>query len=330
MTFKRIKNSKIVVTGGAGFIGSNLCEDLLKYNNEVVCLDNFSTGHQKNIATLLNHKNFKLIEGDIRNLETCKKAMQGAEYVLQQAALGSVPRSINDPIHTNENNISGFLNVLVAARDTKVKRVIYAASSSTYGDSQEMPKIEERIGMPLSPYAVTKYVNELYAHVFRLNYGLDIIGLRYFNVFGRRQDPNGAYAAVIPKFVMQLMSHESPVINGDGTVSRDFTYIENVIQMNHLALTTENSLALGQVFNTAVGERNNLNQLCIYLKKYLSVYDTKIADIEIIYGPARKGDIAHSLACIDKAKNLLGYKPTHNFNEGLKEAVNWYWINLKK
>lgn len=330
MTFNKIKNSKIVVTGGAGFIGSNLCEDLLKYNNEVVCLDNFSTGHRNNISNLLSHQNFKLIEGDIRNLETCKKAMQGAEYVLQQAALGSVPRSINDPIHTNENNISGFLNVLVAARDTKVKRVVYAASSSTYGDSQEMPKIEERIGMPLSPYAVTKYVNELYAHVFRLNYGLDIIGLRYFNVFGRRQDPNGAYAAVIPKFVMQLMSHESPVINGDGTVSRDFTYIENVIQMNHLALTTENSLALGQVFNTAVGERNDLNQLCIYLKKYLSVYDTKIADIEIIYGPARKGDIAHSLACIDKAKNLLGYKPTHNFSEGLKEAVNWYWINYKK
>ena len=330
MTFNKIKNSKIVVTGGAGFIGSNLCEDLLKYNNEVVCLDNFSTGHRNNISNLLSHQNFKLIEGDIRNLETCKKAMQGAEYVLQQAALGSVPRSINDPIHTNENNISGFLNVLVAARDTKVKRVVYAASSSTYGDSQEMPKIEERIGMPLSPYAVTKYVNELYAHVFRLNYGLDIIGLRYFNVFGRRQDPNGAYAAVIPKFVMQLMSHESPVINGDGTVSRDFTYIENVIQMNHLALTTENSLALGQVFNTAVGERNDLNQLCIYLKKYLSVYDTKIADIEIMYGPARKGDIAHSLSCIDKAKNLLGYKPTHNFSEGLKEAVNWYWINLKK
>ena len=330
MTFNKIKNSKIVVTGGAGFIGSNLCEDLLKYNNEVVCLDNFSTGHQKNISNLLSHQNFKLIEGDIRNLETCKKAMQGAEYVLQQAALGSVPRSINDPIHTNENNISGFLNVLVAARDTKVKRVIYAASSSTYGDSQEMPKIEERIGMPLSPYAVTKYVNELYAHVFRLNYGLDIIGLRYFNVFGRRQDPNGAYAAVIPKFVMQLMSHESPVINGDGTVSRDFTYIENVIQMNHLALTTENLLALGQVFNTAVGERNDLNQLCIYLKKYLSVYDTKIADIEIMYGPTRKGEIAHSLACIDKAKNLLGYKPTHNFSEGLKEAVNWYWNNYKK
>ena len=330
MTFNKIKNSKIVVTGGAGFIGSNLCEDLLKYNNEVVCLDNFSTGHRNNISNLLSHQNFKLIEGDIRNLETCKKAMQGAEYVLQQAALGSVPRSINDPIHTNENNISGFLNVLVAARDTKVKRVIYAASSSTYGDSQEMPKIEERIGMPLSPYAVTKYVNELYAHVFRLNYGLDIIGLRYFNVFGRRQDPNGAYAAVIPKFVMQLMSHESPVINGDGTVSRDFTYIENVIQMNHLALTTENSLALGQVFNTAVGERNDLNQLCSYLKKYLSVYDTKIADIEIMYGPTRKGDIAHSLACIDKAKNLLGYKPTHNFSEGLKEAVNWYWNNYKK
>jgi len=330
MTFNKIKNSKIVVTGGAGFIGSNLCEDLLKYNNEVVCLDNFSTGHRNNISNLLSHQNFKLIEGDIRNLETCKKAMQGAEYVLQQAALGSVPRSINDPIHTNENNISGFLNVLVAARDTKVKRVVYAASSSTYGDSQEMPKIEERIGMPLSPYAVTKYVNELYAHVFRLNYGLDIIGLRYFNVFGRRQDPNGAYAAVIPKFVMQLMSHESPVINGDGTVSRDFTYIENVIQMNHLALTTENSLAFGQVFNTAVGERNNLNQLCIYLKKYLSVYDTKIADIEIMYGPTRKGEIAHSLACIDKAKNLLGYKPTHNFSEGLKEAVNWYWNNYKK
>ncbi len=233
--YPRIQNTRVLVTGGAGFIGSNLCEDFLKYNNEVICLDNFATGRVENIAEFLNHPRFRLVVGDIRNLEDCRKAMEGAEIVFQQAALGSVPRSLNDPATSNAVNISGFLNVLIAARDEKVKRVVYAASSSTYGDSPNLPKVEDVIGMPLSPYAVTKYVNELYAHVFALNYGLDIVGLRYFNVYGRRQNPNGAYAAVIPKFTMQLMAHESPLINGDGTNSRDFTYIDNVIQMNHLA-----------------------------------------------------------------------------------------------
>ena len=329
MSYPKIKDSRILVTGGAGFIGSNLCEDLLANNNEVVCLDNFSTGHWENIEDFKEHKNFRLIEGDIRDLETCKKAMDGIEYVLQEAALGSVPRSINDPLNTNDNNINGFLNLLVAARDAKVKRVVYAASSSTYGDSKELPKIEERIGLPLSPYAVTKYVNELYAHVFHNTYGLDIIGLRYFNVFGRRQDPNGAYAAVIPKFVMQFMAHESPVINGDGTISRDFTYIDNVIQMNHLALLSQNAEASGQVFNTAVGEHNDLNMLVNYLKKYLSEFDLNIGRIEIIYGLERKGDILHSLASIDKAKRIYGYQPFYDFEKGLKETVKWYRENLK-
>ncbi|MEI8136919.1 MAG: SDR family oxidoreductase [Bacteroidota bacterium] len=327
--YKKITNTKVLVTGGAGFIGSNLCEDLLKTNNQVICLDNFSTGRMQNIEPFFENKNFTLITGDIRNLEDCNKAMEGVQIVLQQAALGSVPRSINDPITTNEVNIGGFLNVLVAARDAKVKRVVYAASSSTYGDSEALPKIEDIIGKPLSPYAVTKYVNELYAHVFGLNYGLDCIGLRYFNVYGRRQDPNGAYAAVIPKFTMQLMAHQAPVINGDGTNSRDFTYIDNVIQMNHLAALTTNPEAKGQVFNTAVGERADLNILTKLLKEYLSKYDSKIADTEIKYGPERLGDIPHSLASIEKAETLLEYKPTHTLKNGLKEAVDWYWKHLK-
>jgi UDP-N-acetylglucosamine/UDP-N-acetylgalactosamine 4-epimerase len=329
MDYPRISNKRVLVTGGAGFIGSNLCEDLLKYDNEVFCLDNFSTGQIENLNEFISNIKFKLITGDIRNIDDCHKAMEGIDYVLQQAALGSVPRSINDPINTNDNNINGFLNVLVAARDAKVKRVVYAASSSTYGDSTELPKVEEHIGMPLSPYAVTKYVNELYAHVFHNTYGLDIIGLRYFNVFGRRQDPNGAYAAVIPKFVMQLMAHESPVINGDGSVSRDFTYIDNVIQMNHLAVTTQNPEASGQVFNTAVGERNDLNMLVQYLKEYLSVFDPEIANIKGIYTHARNGDIPHSHASIEKAQKMLGYVPTHNLKQGLEEAVGWYWGNIK-
>ena len=349
MDYKRIQNTRVLVTGGAGFIGSNLCEDLLKHSNEVVCLDNFATGRVENITEFLNHPKFKLIVGDIRNLDDCKKAMEGAEIVLQQAALGSVPRSLNDPATSNAVNISGFLNVLIAARDEKVKRVVYAASSSTYGDSPHLPKIEEQIGMPLSPYAVTKYVNELYAHVFSLNYGLDIVGLRYFNVYGRRQNPNGAYAAVIPKFTMQLMAHESPLINGDGTNSRDFTYIDNVIQMNHLAALWDrkSNLSVAEpalseaepalsgveggaiVFNTAVGDRNDLNMLVKYLKQYLSEFDPAIANVEIKYGPNRQGDIPHSLASIDKAKNLLGYHPSHNLQQGLKEAVKWYWENLK-
>lgn len=329
MDYPKISGKKVLVTGGAGFIGSNLCADLLQNRNQVVCMDNFSTGLTVNIQDFLKNPEFQLIEGDIRNLADCQKAVEGVDIVLHQAALGSVPRSLNDPITTNEVNIGGFLNMLVAARDACVERFIYAASSSTYGDSESLPKVEENIGKPLSPYAVTKYVNELYAHVFGLNYDMDIIGLRYFNVYGRNQNPKGAYAAVIPKFTMALMAHESPVINGDGTNSRDFTYIDNVIQMNHLAALTENPAAKGQVFNTAVGERNDLNMLVDSLKQHLSGYDPEIANVEITYGPERKGDIPHSLASIDKAVSVLNYKPSHTLDQGLKESVEWYWKNLK-
>ena len=266
MSYQKIQNKKVLVTGGAGFIGSNLVEDLLQNNNRVVVLDNLSTGFMHNLQDVIHHPDFQFLEGDIRNLETCQMACKDIDIVLHQAALGSVPRSLADPITTNEVNVSGFLNMLVAARDNNVKRFVYAASSSTYGDSENLPKVEEIIGMPLSPYAVTKYVNELYAHVFGLNYDMEIIGLRYFNVFGRRQSPNGAYAAVIPKFVNQFMHYESPVINGDGTNSRDFTYIDNVIQMNHIAATTTNKDAIGQVFNTAVGDRTTLIELTQLLK----------------------------------------------------------------
>lgn len=319
----------LLVTGGAGFIGSNLCEYFLEKGNKVICLDNFSTGHKHNIAHLIENPNFTLIEGDIRNSEDCNKATFGVDYVLHEAALGSVPRSINDPITSNDVNVSGFLNMLVAARDAKVKRFIYAASSSTYGDSESLPKVENVIGKPLSPYAITKYVNELYAEIFSKTYGLETIGLRYFNVFGRKQDPNGAYAAVIPKFVMQLMNHESPIINGDGNYSRDFTYIDNVIQMNELAINTTNQEAINAIYNTAYGDRNTLNDLVAYLKEYLAAYDSKIANVEVIHGSNRVGDIPHSLASIDKAKKLLGYDPKYSMNEGLKEAVKWYWENLK-
>jgi UDP-N-acetylglucosamine 4-epimerase len=323
-------SSKIVITGGAGFIGSNLCEYFLSKGNQVVCLDNFATGHRYNIEHLLLNPNFILIEGDIRNLSDCNKAVQGADYVLHQAALGSVPRSINDPITSNDVNVSGFLNMLVAARDANVKRFVFAASSSTYGDSKALPKVEEIIGKPLSPYAITKYVNELYAEIFSNTYGLETIGLRYFNVFGRKQDPNGAYAAVIPKFVMQLMAHESPIINGDGSFSRDFTYIDNVIQMNELALFSDNKEATNTVYNTAFGEQTTLNEMVTLLKQYLSEYDSKIADIPVIYGTNRAGDIPHSLASIEKAKQLLNYQPQFSFKAGLKEAAKWYWENLKK
>ena len=320
-----IKNKVVLVTGGAGFIGSNLCESLLVNNNIVKCLDNFATGKRENIEPFLSNPNFTLLEGDIRDLNTCKKAVDNVEIVLHQAALGSVPRSINDPITSNEVNVNGFLNMLVASRDAKVKRFVYAASSSTYGDSVNLPKVEEVIGKPLSPYAITKYVNELYADVFYKTYGFESIGLRYFNVYGRRQDPNGAYAAVIPKFTQLLMNLESPTINGDGTNSRDFTYIENVIQMNHLAATTTNSEAIGSVFNTAVGERANLLEMTILLKEYLKEYNSEIGNVEIIHGPERLGDIPHSLASIEKAKRILGYQPSHNLKQGLKEAVDWYW-----
>jgi UDP-N-acetylglucosamine 4-epimerase len=249
--------------------------------------------------------------------------------VLHQAALGSVPRSIKDPLTSNDVNITGFLNMLIAARNAGVKRFVYAASSSTYGDSESLPKVEDSIGRPLSPYAITKYVNELYAGIFSTTYGLETIGLRYFNVFGKRQDPNGAYAAVIPKFVMQLMAHESPVINGDGNYSRDFTYIDNVVQMNYLAIIAKDSEALNTVYNTAFGDRTTLNDLVNYLKKYLSSYDSSIRDIEVVHGPNRAGDVPHSLASIDKAKRLLGYNPQYSLADGLKASVEWYWNNLK-
>lgn len=322
-------NNTILITGGAGFIGSNLTEYFLNLGYKVVCLDNFSTGHRHNLKDFLENTCFKLIEGDIRNLADCNLAVEGVDYVLHQAALGSVPRSIKDPITTNDVNVSGFLNMLTAARDAKVKRFVYAASSSTYGDSQGLPKVEDVIGKPLSPYAITKYVNELYAEIFSRTYGLQTIGLRYFNVFGRKQDPNGAYAAVIPKFVKQFMNHESPIINGDGNYSRDFTYIDNVIQMNELAMTSQNPEAINSVYNTAFGDRNTLNDLVRYLKEYLSEFDSKIKDIPIIYGENRAGDIPHSLASIEKAKKMLGYNPKYSLQEGLKEAVGWYWNNLK-
>lgn len=319
----------ILITGGAGFIGSNLCEHFLNKGYIIRVLDNFSTGHWHNIEPFLANTSFTLIEGDIRNLTDCQKAAEGADYILHQAALGSVPRSINDPITTNEVNISGFLNMLVAARDSKVKRFVYAASSSTYGDSQGLPKVEENIGNPLSPYAITKYVNELYAGIFSKTYGLETIGLRYFNVFGRRQDPKGAYAAVIPKFVMQLMAHESPIINGDGNYSRDFTYIDNVVQMNERAMLSDNAEAVNTVYNTAVGDRTTLIELTGYLKNYLADYDSDINEVKIKHGPNRAGDIPHSLASIEKAERLLGYQPSHKIEAGLKEAIVWYWENLK-
>ncbi|WP_459186841.1 SDR family oxidoreductase [Parabacteroides sp. APC149_11_2_Y6] len=321
---------KVLVTGGAGFIGSNLCEALLGLGHTVRCLDNFATGKIENLLPLLKQypNTFKLIVGDIRKLEDCQKAVEGIGYVLHEAALGSVPRSIEDPVTTNEVNIGGFLNMLVAARDAGVKRFIFAASSSTYGNSKSLPKVEDVIGKPLSPYAITKYVDELYADVFARTYGTEYIGLRYFNVFGRRQDPFGAYAAVIPLFVKQLMKHESPVIHGDGEFSRDFTYIDNIVQMNLLALTTENPDAVNQIYNTAFGERTTLNQLVNYLKEFLSEYDPVIADVEVLYGPNRVGDIPHSLASVEKAKVLLGYHPEYDMKDGLKEAVKWYWKNI--
>ncbi|HAY3507552.1 SDR family oxidoreductase [Elizabethkingia anophelis] len=320
---------RILITGGAGFIGSNLTEYFLQKGYEVICLDNFSTGHRSNIIPFLQNPKYNLIEGDIRDFEVCQTAVNGVDYILHQAALGSVPRSIKDPQTSNEVNVSGFLNMLVAARDANVKRFVYAASSSTYGDSESLPKIEDKIGKPLSPYAITKYVNELYADIFSKTYGIETIGLRYFNVFGRRQDPNGAYAAVIPKFVMQLMKHESPIINGAGDFSRDFTYIDNVIQMNELAMLTTSSEAINTIYNTAVGDRTTLNELVSYLKKFLSEYDDAIGNIEIKYGPSRQGDIPHSLASIEKANKMLGYEPSHTIESGLKEAIKWYWDNLK-
>jgi UDP-N-acetylglucosamine 4-epimerase len=326
---KRIlKDSKVLVTGGAGFIGSNLVESLLLSGNSVVCLDNFSTGKRSNLSGFLSNPKFRLIEGDIRNYSDCEDAVKGIDFVFHQAALGSVPRSIKDPVTTTDVNIGGFVKILFASREAGVKRFIYAASSSTYGDHPDLPKVEEKIGNPLSPYAITKYVDELFAEIFSKTYGIETIGLRYFNVFGRRQDPDGAYAAVIPKFVKMLLNHESPVINGDGTISRDFTYIDNVIQANHLAAITGNKEAINQVYNVAHGERTSLNGLVEYLRTITGKYDSEVLKIKPVYGPARGGDIPHSLASIDKAGKLLGYAPTHNVLEGLTEAIDWYRKNL--
>ena len=325
---EKLIGSSVLVTGGAGFIGSNLVEKLLSQDNKVVCLDNFSTGKRENIAPFMEIPQFTLIEGDIRNIEDCHRAVSGVKHVLHQAALGSVPRSINDPITSNDVNVSGFLNMLVATRDAGIKRFVYAASSSTYGDHPALPKKEDIIGKPLSPYAITKYVNELYANVFSDLYGIETIGLRYFNVFGRRQDPDGAYAAVIPKFIKSLLHGEAPVINGDGSQSRDFTYIENVVQMNQLALLSTNPESVNTVYNVAFGENTSLLELYDQLIANLSEFKPQVKEIKPQFGPPRKGDVLHSLASIDKATKLLGYKPQYSFSKGLKEAARWYFEHL--
>ncbi len=323
-----LKDSRVLVTGGAGFIGSNLVDSFLFSGNTVVCLDNFSTGKKENLKAFSGNTKFKLVEGDIRNYGDCLKGVENIDIVFHQAALGSVPRSIKDPMTTTDVNIGGFVKMLFASIESGVKRFIYAASSSTYGDHPDLPKVEDKIGSPLSPYAITKYVDELFADNFATIYGIDVIGLRYFNVFGRRQDPDGAYAAVIPKFMKMLMKHEVPLINGDGSVSRDFTYIDNVIQANHLAAVVKNRAALNQVYNVAHGERTTINQLFFFIRDLATEFDKDILTIEPEYGPARAGDIPHSLASIEKAKKLLYYSPTFNVEEGLKEAVKWYWKNL--
>ena len=327
---------KVLVTGGAGFIGSNLIEALLKQNKHIICLDNLSTGFYKNIDPFISNPNFTFIEGDIRKLSDCEKAIKGVDYVLHQAALGSVPRSIKDPITTNEVNIQGFINMLVAARDAKVKRFVYAASSSTYGDSENLPKIEDTIGNPLSPYAVTKYVNELYADVFARVYNMECVGLRYFNVFGKNQDPSGAYAAVIPLWVKTLMEHKSPVINGDGSYSRDFTYIKNVVQANILAMNTpakqiksEDKNYTHEVFNIAFGGNTTLIMLYEALKNNLAIFDSKISSLDATFGPFRDGDIPHSQASIKKAQKRLGYQPKYDAIEGFELACEWYFNEMK-
>jgi UDP-N-acetylglucosamine/UDP-N-acetylgalactosamine 4-epimerase len=325
---RKLSGCKVLVTGGAGFIGSNLVESMLNEGNSVVCLDNFSTGKRENLKSFMDNPAFRLIEGDIRNYSDCEKAVQGIDYVFHQAALGSVPRSIKDPVTSTDVNIGGYVKMLYAAKEAKVKRFMYAASSSTYGDHPDLPKVEDKIGKPLSPYAITKYVDELFAANFATTYNIEVIGLRYFNVFGRRQDPQGAYAAVIPLFVKKLMQHEPPVINGDGLYSRDFTYIDNVLQANHLAALAQDKSAINQVYNVAHGERTNLNELFELIKQLIAKFDNKALDIKPVYGPNRAGDIPHSLASIEKAKNLLGYDPTHTVREGMTEAINWYRANL--
>jgi UDP-N-acetylglucosamine 4-epimerase len=324
----RIKNRRVLVSGGAGFIGSNLIRSLLENNNYVVCLDNLSTGKHDNIKELLDYDNFRFIKGDIRNVEDCKESVKDVEIVLHQAALGSVPRSIADPVTSTDVNIGGFVKMLFAAKEAGVKRFIYAASSSTYGDNNLLPKVEENIGKPLSPYAITKYVDELFAENFAKIYGIEVIGLRYFNVFGRRQDPDGPYAAVIPKFLKMLKDHRQPIINGDGSISRDFTYIDNVILANHLAGSVEKSEALNQVYNVACGEKTSLNKMFELIKIHAARFDGTISSIEALHGPEREGDIQHSLASLEKINRLLGYSPAYSFEKGLEESVEWFWRNL--
>jgi UDP-N-acetylglucosamine 4-epimerase len=319
-----LTGKKLLVTGGAGFIGSALCEYFLKNKNKVVCIDNLLTGKLQNIQHLQDDSNFTFIQGDIRDYQFCKEVTNDIDIVFHQAALGSVPRSIENPITTNEINISGFLNIINASKEAGVKRFIYAASSSTYGDSKSLPKEEDVIGKPLSPYAITKYVNELYAANFSKLYGMETIGLRYFNVFGRRQDPNGAYAAVIPKFIDLLMNKQSPVINGDGKQTRDFTYIDNVIQANELAALTTNKEALNTIYNVAYGENVTLVKLFDTLKDIISASIPEVKKVEVQHGPDRVGDIQDSLASIEKAKKMLGYNPQYNLYEGLKLTVAHY------
>lgn len=325
---RHITGKRILVTGAAGFIGSNLVEDLLAHDNQVVGLDNLSTGYRKNLEPYRSNPNFTFIEGDIRDAKVCAKSVDGVDYVMHQAALGSVPRSIDDPVTTNDVNINGFLTMLVAARDAKVKRFVFATSSSVYGDEQSLPKEESRIGKPLSPYAVTKGVNENYARVFGELYDTETIGLRYFNVFGKHQDPDGAYAAAIPKFIRHFIRHQAPTIHGDGTQSRDFTYIKNVIHANHIAALSSNPVAVNEVYNVAFGESTNLNELVNVLQELLSQFDGSIGSIDVKYGPERVGDVRHSLASTVKAKALLGYRPEYDLKSGLVEAIEWYWKEL--
>ena len=314
---------KILVTGGAGFIGSNLCDALLERNYEVHCMDNLLTGKYSNISHLIGNPRFTFFETDIRSIDSCREAMYGCDVVAHLAALGSVPRSINDPLTTNSINIDGFLNVIQTAKELSIKRFIFAASSSTYGDSASLPKQEDLIGKPLSPYAVGKYVNELYAHVYALNYELSYIGLRYFNVFGKRQDPHGAYAAVIPKFIQQFLDGEAPTINGDGTNTRDFTHIENVVEATILAIENTNIEADNEIYNVAYGSSTSLNELVVLIKDSISLHKPQATLPDVNYGPFRKGDIPHSLASIDKIKNHLGYTPKVSIKEGIQKTVDW-------
>lgn len=327
---ERISGSRILVTGGAGFIGSNLIGSLLESGNYVICLDNFSTGKYQNINEYVGRPDFRLIEGDIRDYDVCRAAATGAEIVFHQAALGSVPRSIKDPVASADVNVGGFVRMMQASVESGVRRFIYAASSSTYGDHEGLPKVEDKIGKPLSPYGVTKYADELFAGVFAMNYGIEVIGLRYFNVYGPKQDPEGAYAAVIPKFILQLIRGERPVINGDGTVSRDFTYVDNVVAANHLAALADKPEAVSQVYNIACGESSSITRMYEIIRESLGEFDRKILTIEPVYGPERAGDIRHSLASVEKAGRLLGYQPIVRLEDGLPETVRWFYKTLRQ